>query len=104
MAQTTQENQIKCTTQLANLQESINFINEKFQKYEPNRREKEREIKERKENVSTVGKGLDDLYSVLDRQEPCVSPMPSIEEESNKNADQCGINVLGESMGETISI
>ena len=42
IAQTTQENQIKGTTQLTDLQESINFINEKFQEYEQDRREKER--------------------------------------------------------------
>ena len=52
IAQTTQENQIKGTTQLTDLQESVNFINEKFQEYEQDRREKEWEIKELKENIS----------------------------------------------------
>ena len=42
IAHTTPENQIKGNTQLADLQESVNFINEKFQYYEQNRREKER--------------------------------------------------------------
>ena len=42
IAQTTQENQIKGTMQLTDLQESVNFINEKFQEYEQDRREKER--------------------------------------------------------------
>ena len=69
IAQTTQENQIKGTTQLTDLQESVNFINEKFQEYEQDRREKEREIKELKENISTLSKRLDDLDSVIDRQE-----------------------------------
>ena len=34
IAQKTQENQIKSTTQLTDLQESVKFINEKFQEYE----------------------------------------------------------------------
>ena len=37
ITQTTQENQIKGTTQLTGLQESINFINEKFQECEQDR-------------------------------------------------------------------
>ena len=45
IAQTTQGNQVKGTTQLADLLESVNFINEKFQEYEQNRRAKEGEIK-----------------------------------------------------------
>ena len=45
IAQTTQENQIKDTTQLTDLQESVNFFNEKLQEHEHYRREKEREIK-----------------------------------------------------------
>ena len=61
IAQTTQENQIKGTTQLTDLQESVNFINEKFQEYKQDRREKEREIKELKKNISTLSKRLDDL-------------------------------------------
>ena len=87
IVQTTQENQIKGTTQLTDLEESVKFINEKFQEYEQDRPEKEREIKELKENISTLSKRLDDL-----------------EEESNKNTDQRVIDVLSESMGETISI
>ena len=48
IVQRTQKNQTKGTTKLTDLQESVNFINEKFQGYEQNRREKEREIKELK--------------------------------------------------------
>ena len=44
IAQATLENQIKgpTTTQLTDLQVSVNFINEKFQEYEQDRQEKER--------------------------------------------------------------
>ena len=69
IAHTTQGNQIKGTKQLTDLLESVNFINEKFQEYEQDRREKEREIKELKENIGTLSKKLDDLDSVIDRQE-----------------------------------
>ena len=68
IAQTTQENQIVGTTQLTDLQESVNFINEKFQEYKQNRSEKEWEIKELKENINTLSKRLDDLDSVISRQ------------------------------------
>ena len=68
IAQTTQENQIVGTNQLTSLQESVNFLNEKFQEYEQNRSEKELEIKELKENINTPSKRLDDLDSVISRQ------------------------------------
>ena len=68
IAQTTQENQIVGTNQLTDLQESVNFINEKFQEYEQNSSEKELEIKELKENINTPSKRLDDLDSVISRQ------------------------------------
>ena len=106
--QTMQENQIKGTTQLTDLQDSVNFIIEKFQEYEQDRREKEREIKELKENISTLSKRLDDLNFVIDRQEQysrlsCLL-FHGIEEESKENTDQHVIDVLNESVGETISI
>ena len=108
IAQTTQESQIKGTTQLTDLLESINFINEKFQECEQDRREKERETKELKENIGTLSKRLDDLDSVVDRQEQysCRNYLllHGIEEESNKNTNQRVIDVLSESMGETTSI
>ena len=69
IVQTTQENQIKGTTQLTDLQETVNFIDEKFQEYEQDRCEEEGEIKKLKENISTLSKRLDDLDSVIDRQE-----------------------------------
>ena len=80
MTQTTQENQIKGAAQFANLQESINFVNEKSQKYEQDRREKEQEIKELKENISALSKSLNDFDSVPDREELFVPPMRSIKE------------------------
>ena len=80
MTQSTQENQIKGATQFVNLQESINFVNEKSQKYEQDRREKEQEIKELKENISALSKSLNDFDSVLDREELFVPPMRSIKE------------------------
>ena len=106
--QTTQENHIKGTTQLTDLQKSVNFINEKFQEYKQDWWEKEWEIKELKENISPLSKRSDDLDSVTDRHEQ-YSPwncllLHGIEEESNENTDQRVIDVLNESMGETISI
>ena len=51
------------------LQESVYIINKKFQEYTQVRREKEREIKELKENSSTHSKSLDNLDYVIERQE-----------------------------------
>ena len=108
IAQATQEKQIKGTTQLTDLQQSVNFINEKFHEYEQDRREKQQEIKELKENISTLSKRLDDIDSVIDRQEQhfrrnCLL-LHGIEEESKENTNQHVIDVLSKSMGETISV
>ena len=107
IAQKTRENQIKGTTQLANLIEPVNVINEKFQEYKQDRQEKEREIKELKENISTLSKRSDDFYSVVDRQEQYSRQnyllLHGTEEGSNRNTDQCVIDVLSESIDETIS-
>ena len=86
-----QENQIKGTTHFADLQES-----------------KEWEIKELKENISTLSKRLDNFDSVIDRNEQysrrnCVL-LHGLEEGSNKNTDQRVTDVLSRSMGETIYI
>ena len=108
IAQTTQENEIKGTRQFTDLQESFNFINNKFLEYEQDRWEKEREKKELKEKISTLSKRLDDLDSVIDRQEQysCQNCLVlyGIEEESNENTDKRVIEVLCESTGATISI
>ena len=94
--------------QLTDLQESVKFINEKFQEYEQDRWEKEWEIKELKENISTLSERLDDLDSVIDRQGQysrwnCLL-LHDIEAESNQNTNQRVTDVLSESMGETISV
>ena len=86
----------------------MKFINDRFQEYEQDRREKEQEIKELKANICTLGKRLDDLDSVIDRQEQyslqnCLL-LDGIEEEPNENTNQRVIDVLSESIGKTISI
>ena len=88
---TTQENQIKGTTHFTDLQES-----------------KEWEIKELKENISTLSKRLDNFDSVIDRQEQysrrnCLL-LHGLEEKSNENTDQRVTDVLSQSMGDTIYI
>ena len=69
---------------------------------------RERAGKELKENISTLSKRLDDLDSVVDRQEQyshqnCLL-LHGIEQESSENTNQRVTHVLSESMGETISI
>ena len=56
--------------QPTHLQELVNFIYEKFHEYKQDRQKKERVIKkELKENIRNLSKRLDDLDSVVDRQE-----------------------------------
>ena len=103
-----QENQIKGTAQLTCRPESVNFINKKFQEYKQHKREKECEIRKLKENINTLSKRLNDPDSVIDRQEQyscqnCLL-LVGLEEKPNGNTNQCVIDVLSESMGETISI
>ena len=103
-----QENQIKGTAQLTGRPESVNFINKKFQEYKQHKREKECEIRKLKENINTLSKRLNDPDSVIDRQEQyscqnCLL-LVGLEEKPNGNTNQCVIDVLSESMGETISI
>ena len=58
--------------------------------------------------MESFSKGLDDLDSVIDRQEQyscqnCLL-LHDIEEKSKDDTNQCVTDVLSESMGETISI
>ena len=60
-----------------------------------------------KKNINILSERLDDLESVIDKQEKyfcwnCLL-LNSLEEESNENTGQRVIYVLSESMGETIS-
>ena len=59
-------------------------------------------------NISTLSERLNDLESVIDKQEQyfCWNGLllNGLEEESNENTRECVIYVLSESMGETISI
>ena len=69
-------------------------------------RERTGDKKKLKENISTLSKRLDDLDYFIDRQEQysrqnCLL-LHGIEEKSNENTDQRVIDVLSESMGETI--
>ena len=62
--------------------------------------EKDREIKERKQNIRTLSERLDDLDSVINRQEQyyrrnCLL-LYGLEEESNENNDQPVIDKLSE--------
>ena len=48
--------QIKGTKQLEDVSESINFINEKFEEYEADRKQKEKEIAELNEDLASLKK------------------------------------------------
>ena len=56
-----QECQIIGECQLAEITESMKFINEKFTKYEEERKEKEQEIKDLKDQISLMTNDMKDL-------------------------------------------
>ena len=63
------ESQIKGAEQLSTLTESIKFINERFDQYEEERKEKDKFIEELKKENSNLTEHAKDLEQKVDRQE-----------------------------------
>ena len=104
LSTTTNHAQIKGTQQLKEVNDAIKFINERFEEFELDRREKEQEIAELKSNINSLNARLDKADRVLDRQEQysrvnCLL-IHDIEKENQENADEVVINVLKQEMDE----
>ena len=69
LSSSTKDAQIKGSKQLEDVSESIRFINEKFQEYEADRKEKEKEIAELKEDLTSLKQQFFQVDKTLDRQE-----------------------------------
>ena len=69
LSSSTKDAQIKGSKQLEDVSESIRFINEKFQEYEADRKEKEKEIAELKEDLTSLKRQFFQVDKTLDRQE-----------------------------------
>ena len=67
LSTTTNDAQIKGTQQLKEMNDTIKFINEKFEEFEADRREKEREIAELKGTINSLNVRLDKADRALDR-------------------------------------
>ena len=67
LSTTTNDAQIKGTQQLKEMNDTIKFINEKFEEFEADRREKEREIAELKGTINSLKVRLDKADRALDR-------------------------------------
>ena len=86
------------------MNDAIKFINEKFEEFEADRREKEREIPELKSIINSLNVRIDKADRVLDRQEQysrrnCLL-IHGIDEENQENTDEVVINVLKKEMDE----
>ena len=80
------------------MNDAIKFINEIFEEFEADRREKEREIAELKSTRKSLNVCLDKADRTLDRQEQyfrrnCLL-IHGIVEENQENTDEVVINVL----------
>ena len=67
LSTTTNDAQIKGTQQLKEMNDTIKFINEKFEEFEADRREKEREIAELKGTINSLNVRRDKADRALDR-------------------------------------
>ena len=67
LSTTTNDAQIKGTQQLKEMNDTIKFINERFEEFEADRREKEREIAELKGTINSLKVRLDKADRALDR-------------------------------------
>ena len=78
----------------------IKFINEKYEEFEADRREKEREIAELKSTINSLNVRLDKGDRALDHQEQYFRRnyllIHGIDEENQENTDEVVINVLKE--------
>ena len=101
------ESQIKGAEQLSTLTESIKFINERFDQYEEERKEKDKFIEELKKENSNLTEHVKDLEKV-DRQEQnskrnCLL-IHGIKEEKEENTDNVVIKFIQDDLQEEINI
>ena len=85
----------------------IKFINEKFEEFEADRREKEREIAELKSTINSLNVSLGKADRALDGQEQysrrnCLL-IHGTDEENQENTDEVVINVLKKEMDEEMT-
>ena len=108
LSSSTKDAQIKSAKQLEDVSESIKFINEKFEEYEADLKQKEKEIAELKEDLTSLKETFFQVDKTLDRQEQysrrnCLL-VHGVEEKNNEDTDQEIINIVKNDLGEEITI
>ena len=108
LSATTNDDQIKATQQLKEVNDATKFFNEKFEEFEADRGEKERGITELKITIKNLNVRVDKADRALDRQEQnsrrnCLL-IHGIDEGNQENNDVVVINVLKKEMDEEIHI
>ena len=89
------------------MNDATKFINEKFEEFEADRREKEQEIAELKSAINSLNVRLDKDDRVLDLQEQysrrnCLL-IHGIDEENQENTDEVVIHILKKEIDEEIA-
>ena len=108
LSSSTKDAQIKGAKQLEDVSESIKFINEKFEEYEADREQKEKEIAELKEHLMSLKEKFFQVDKMLDCQKQysrrnCLL-VHGVEEKNNEDTDQEIINTVKNDLGEEITI
>ena len=108
LSSSTKDAQIKGPKQLEDVSESIKFINEKFEEYEADLKQKEKEIAELKEDLTSLKEKFFQVERTLDHQEQysrrnCLL-VHGVEEKNNEDTDQEIINIVKNDLGEEITI
>ena len=108
LSSSTKDAQIKGAKQLEDVNESIKFINEKFEEYEADGKKKEKEIVELQEDLTSLKEKFFQVDKTLDRQEQysrrnCLL-VHGLEEKNNEDTDQEIINIIKNDLAEEITI
>ena len=105
------ESQIKGAEQLSTLTESIRFINERFDQYEEERKEKDKFIKELKKENSKLTEHVKDLEQKVDRQEQysrrnclLIHGIKEEKDEKDENTDNIVTKFIQDDVQEEINI
>ena len=102
LASSNNANQVTGKRQLLDLKDSVDFISNKFDDFERGRLEKEKIIKDLKEEVTYLREKVDDIIAETDRQEQysrrnCL-PIHGIPENKNENTNVLAMEVIDTKM------
>ena len=107
LAQSNNEKHIKSEKQLLDLTESINFMTKKFDDYEKDRAEKEKLIKDLREEVSSLKNEHEQLKPDVKNQEQYsrrnVLLVHSISEEQGESTDSIVLSAINEHLEEELT-